>query len=100
MLALLHAGATGPKGLHHFERKAVRLIQSHGGRILSAFNPRGHERSEIPDEVHLIEFPSDSAFQAYREDPALIALSAEREAAISATTVYVSEQLIPYQGQE
>ena len=50
----------------------------------------------LPDEVHLIEFSSAQAFQAYRTDPAHQKLAAERALAIEKTQVIVSGERVSY----
>ena len=96
VLAIIHAGTNGSEGLQNYEAKVIPILEEHGGRLLSAFKPRGHENSECPDEIHLIEFPSEESFDSYRADPRVQALSEYRRSVISETTVYVSDELVSY----
>ena len=96
VLAMLHAGIEGIDGLHDYESRVIPIMRMHGGRILSAFRPRGHEHPECPDEIHLIEFPSDESFQSYRNDPEVARLAEMRGVKISKTTIYVSEGVLDY----
>jgi uncharacterized protein (DUF1330 family) len=43
------------------------------------------EPGDGPHEVHLLEFPSESALDAYLQDPARLALAEQRDAAIAST---------------
>ena len=46
----------------------------------------GQEDSpEIPFEIHLVSFPSEEQFAAYRADPELVSLATDRESAIRKT---------------
>lgn len=96
ILAMLHAGSEGIEGLRDYETRVIPVMKMHGGRLLSAFRPKGHEREECPDEIHLIEFPSDEAFQSYRTDPRVARLAELRGVTISKTEIYVSEELLEY----
>ena len=97
ILAMLHAGSEGIEGLHDYESRVVPIMKMHGGRVLSAFKPKGHEHPEIPDEIHLIEFPSEAAFQSYRSDSEVARLAERRGLAISKTVIYTSEELLDYE---
>lgn len=96
VLAMLHAGPEGVEGLRSYETRVIPILRRHGGRLLSAFKPQGNDDPEHPDEVHLIEFPSEDAFQSYRGDPEVTRLSELRAIAISKSTIYVSEELVDY----
>jgi hypothetical protein len=41
-----------------------------------------------PDEVHIVTFPDQAAFERYRLDPELAALAESRRKAIRLTTVW------------
>ena len=96
VLAIIHARKKGTGALRDYEAKVIPVLEEHGGKLLAAFKPRGHENSEYPDEIHLIEFPSEDAFQSYRADPRVAALSEYRRAAIAETKVFISEEIINY----
>lgn len=94
IVALLYAGATGPDGLRAFEGRTLPLLRSHGGRLLLAIAPE--DAGDGPDEIHVLEFPSRDAFDAYRADPRVLALADERAAAISRSEVYTAHAPISY----
>jgi len=96
VLAMISAGEDGVESLRSYEAQVLPIMRSHGGRLLSAFVPRRDDRN-TPDEIHLLEFPSDESFAAYRADPGVQALAAQRARAIASTVVYVSAEVIDYQ---
>ena len=74
-----------------YEHQAAAIMARYGGAI---------ERtvvlaSESPDtphrEVHVVTFPSSNAFDAYRADPAVLALKPMRDASILSTEILVGE---------
>ena len=80
-----------------FERQAAAIMESHGGRIDLAFRPRA-PTAQTPkvDEVHVLKFPDHDAFDRYRSDDRLLALSTLRQKAISQSTVYVAGTEVDY----
>lgn len=73
-----------------YERKAARIMEKYGGSVERMIRLlRDADQLDQPFEVHLVRFPSNEAFAAYRLDPELRALSAERDAAITKTVVLV-----------
>lgn len=78
-----------------FEREAAAIMASHGGRIDRAIRIR-EAGSESPYEVHILVFPDDSAFEAYRSDPRILQL-AQRRSGIIAKTITLDGQFAgPY----
>ena len=73
-----------------YEHKADCIMKKYGGSVVHAVRPYTvGTASDQPFEVHLVRFPSHEMFEAYRSDADLRALSSEREAAITKTTVLV-----------
>jgi len=84
-----------------FERQAVAIMNTHGGRIDSAFRPNvAALQAPTVDEVHVLKFPDHAAFDRYRSDENLLALSALRQKAITQSTVYVSATEVDYSLQD
>ena len=69
-----------------YERRAARIMKRYGGNIERAVRVEAGAPSD-PFEVHLVSFPSQSMFEAYRGCAELNALSAEREAVITKTAI-------------
>ena len=83
--------------LRSFEQEALALIRHYGGELLAAFKPANPGNSaEIPDEIHLLRFPSQAAFDAYRHSPESAALAERRKVAIRKTVIYLSEEIVSY----
>ena len=70
-----------------YERKAARIMQKYGGAIEKVIRTEQESSPEIPFEVHLVSFPGQEKFAAYRTDPELLSLAADRESAILKTVV-------------
>jgi len=73
-----------------YEHKAACIMKKYDGSMVHVVRPYtvGAPSGE-PFEVHLVRFPSHEMFEAYRSDADLRALSSEREAVITRTTVLV-----------
>src|SRR5678809_440734 len=50
---------------HAYERAAARVMAHHGGRIEHAYVLAGADYREL----HVVRFPDEDAFDAYRRDP-------------------------------
>lgn len=80
-----------------FEDKAVKIMQEYNGNLLSAFDINYSESSMTEvGEVHYLTFPDLQAFNDYRADPQLLAMSDLRKNAISNTTIFVSNKFKQY----
>jgi hypothetical protein len=69
-----------------YEHRAAQIMRAHGGRL---------ERALVLDdgaatlrELHIVRFPSAAAFDAYRADPALVALRPDRERCVVSTEIW------------
>jgi uncharacterized protein (DUF1330 family) len=81
-----------------FERSAAQVMAKHGGRIDRVIRVAAAERADGPFEVHVVSFPSWTAFDAYRADPAFKALLPQRERLIARTEIRRGEPREPYAG--
>lgn len=99
VLVMLTAGEGGLAALRAYETQVLPVLQAHGGHLLSAFEPQSDGSVPGPDEIHLIEFPSEQAFQAYRNDARVAELADARAQAIGATVLYVSRAMVDYASQ-
>ena len=70
-----------------YERKAARIMRKYGGSIEKVIRTGQENSPEIPFEIHLVSFPGQEEFAAYRADLELVSLAADREAAILKTVV-------------
>lgn len=74
-----------------YERKVFRLAVRYGGAIERVIRRAGSTstESEPPFEVHVVRFPSEERYEAYRRDPDRDALAAERAEVIARSDVLV-----------
>jgi uncharacterized protein (DUF1330 family) len=73
-----------------FERHAAAVMAAHGGRIertvvVAAAAP------DLVREVHVVTFPDERAFRAYRADARLAEMAHLREASVVHTELLVGE---------
>jgi uncharacterized protein (DUF1330 family) len=71
-----------------FESAAAEIMKRHGGRIERRICLPAHDDPSEPDEVHIVTFPDQGAFDGYRQDPELSSLATLRAKAIRRTVVW------------
>jgi len=73
---------------YDYERRVKPVIESYGGQFEKVIKPT-HVVGDIPmpDEIHLLSFPSEQSFQSYRDDPALPEIAALRAEAVEQTII-------------
>ena len=86
LCVLLWARPGAADALVAYEDAVLPLVATHGGRVRERVRTDGSD--DAPLEVHVLEFPSDSALDAYMNDPQRQELSAARDEAIARTAVY------------
>lgn len=80
-----------------YERKAARILKRYGGAVAHAVRlAPASEPSGQPFEVHVVRFPSQEMFEAYRSDSELKSLAPEREAVITKTEIRVGHATPTY----
>ena len=80
-----------------FEARAAEIMRTHGGVIERVIRPEAAANgAEVPQEIHVVTFPSTDAFAGYRADPELVALAPLRELAIARTDVIIGRDAEPY----
>jgi uncharacterized protein (DUF1330 family) len=80
--------------LRAYEQQARRVMNKHGGDFERIMRPLPNRPAlESPDEVHLLRFPSESAFAAFRHDPELAQHLPLREAAVERFVVLFLEDI-------
>ena len=80
--------AVGPDGLPliAYEDAVLQLVPAHGGFVRERVRTDGADGA--PLEIHVLEFPSEDALDAYMQDPQRLAMADSRERAIERTAVY------------
>jgi uncharacterized protein (DUF1330 family) len=71
------------QALVEYEDRVLGLLTAHRARVLT----RVRAVEGQPDEVQVLEFPSDDALRAFMDDPARAELAGLRERAIARTEV-------------
>jgi uncharacterized protein (DUF1330 family) len=92
LCVLLWAAAGEQQALVEYEDRVLRLLTPHQARVLT----RVRAVEGQPDEVQLLEFPSEDALRAFLDDPRRVELAGLRERAIGRTQILrvdVVEQL-------
>jgi hypothetical protein len=99
LVAILTVKREAIGDFRRFERGAAELMKSHGGRIEKTVvvNPDG--TPDLIKEIHLVSFPSEAAFQSYRNDQRLAGLSRLREQSVVHSEILVGEEGPVYAGR-
>ena len=75
-----------------FESRAARVMIKYGGAIERTVVIPPKNPGEFYKEVHIVTFPDDPAFQAYRQDEESKALVPLREASVVKTEIWVGKR--------
>lgn len=95
IIALIYAGKRGLEGLREFESKAISILREHSGILVSA-STSSPSISSGPDEVHVIQFPSNEDFDAYKRDVRLVELSGLRQEVIRKIELHITNEFHVY----
>ena len=83
-----------------YEQKALEIFKRHGGEVVVAYAPApdkgGNAQADFPDEIQILRIADRENFDKFIQDPERIGLTAEREAVIRKTEVYLSAEIIGY----
>ena len=74
---------------HEYERLAATVMTRHGGRIERTVVIPPIPGEGILKEVHIVLFPGESAYQAYRADDEFAAAAHLREESVVATEILI-----------
>jgi GNAT superfamily N-acetyltransferase len=74
-----------------FERHAAAVMAVHGGRIERTVVVSPADTPDLVKEIHVVTFPDEPAFLAYRSDPRLATLGHLRAASVVHTEVLAGE---------
>jgi hypothetical protein len=86
LCVLLWARAGAEPDLVAYEDAVLPLVPAHGGRVRERVRTDGADGA--PLEIHVLEFPSEDALDAYMNDPQRLARGDARDRAIERTEVY------------
>lgn len=79
-----------------YERLAATIMREHGGRLERVIREAPGADSTSFREVHVVTFAGPEGFAAYRADPRLAELTAERDRAIAGTMLIQGHDRPPY----
>ena len=68
------------------------MIEEVGSEIDRGVEELLHASGPGYRELHIVRFPDEAAYDAYRADPELVALASERAKCISATDIWRAEE--------
>jgi len=85
LCVLLWAHSGAEEALTAYEDQVLALIPDYGGKVISRARSSG--AGGYPLEVHLLEFPSPQALDAYTADSRRQALASGRDRAVARTEV-------------
>ena len=86
LCVLLWPRAGHADALIAYEDAVLQLVPAHGGCVRERVRTDGADGA--PLEIHVLEFPSEEALDAYMQDPQRAALADARDRAIERTAVY------------
>lgn len=76
------------------KRVLSKIMAHHGVEIVSIVQDHVQTLSDGPHETHILKFPDSAAFEAYRADPALLALSDLRDACTARTEIAIQQSAL------
>jgi uncharacterized protein (DUF1330 family) len=100
LCVLLWAQPGAQAALTAYEDRVLRLVPEHGGRVVHRARNSGVPRAPgggadgQPAEIQFLDFPSQTALDAYMADPRRTALAADRDRAVARTEI-IDVELAP-----
>lgn len=74
-----------------FERHAAKVMETHGGRIERTIVVAPDGMPDVMKEIHVVTFPNERAFAAYRADEELARFTYLRDQSVVHTELFVGE---------
>jgi uncharacterized protein (DUF1330 family) len=94
LLVALHVHEGQTQTFIDYETKVFAIIAEYGGRLEKRY--QCVPQPQAPAEFHLITFPSQASFEAYRADPRLSELAPLRQQAMAQTIIWSAAELPPF----
>jgi len=91
LVAILTVRKDALEQFRAFERHAAAVMRTHGGRIERTLVVRPDPGPGLLKEIHVVTFPDEPAFRAYRGDARLAELAHLRDASVVGTDVLIGE---------
>jgi len=92
LVALLTVRKDALEAFRAFQTHAAVVMSDYGGRIERTVVARPENTPDVVIEIHVLSFPSDEAFSAYRRDGRLGQLEHLRKQSVVRTELYVGEE--------
>lgn len=97
LVVTLTVRAAEADAFHDFEHAAARAMRRYGGSIERAITMPEDPATGTFTEVHIVTFPDEQAFAAYRADEEMMAMTEVRERSIVATQVMIGRETMKYE---
>ena len=91
LVAILTVRKAAVDQFRAFESLAAKVMKKHGGRIERTVVVAPDSSPEVIKEIHVVTFPSEAAFAAYRKDEQLGELAHLRDRSVVHTELFVGE---------
>ena len=91
LVAILTVRKDAIEKFRAFEAHAAEVMKKHGGRIERTVVVLPEGSPDVLKEIHVITFPSEQAFAAYRKDEHLSQFAGMRDQSIVHTELLVGE---------
>lgn len=74
---------------NEYETIAMKIMSNYGGKLLSATVIHETSAKNLPNEVHILEFPNLQSFENYKSDGELKGLTDMRSKCIHTTEIQI-----------
>ncbi len=91
LVAILTVRKSAADTFRAYEKRAAAVMARHGGRIERTVVVGGDSATELFKEIHVVTFPTEEAFAAYRNDERFRELARLRAEAVIHTELLVGE---------
>jgi uncharacterized protein (DUF1330 family) len=82
LVAILTVRRSALEQFREYERHAATVMAAHGGRIERTVVVEPADAPDLIKEIHVVSFPGEEAYAAYRRDARLAALAHLREESV------------------
>lgn len=98
LTVLLFVKAGKETVFQEYENAVLSILKEYKGVLIHRLRPTketyiGHSTEELPYEIHLLSFPSETDFKGYLQDSKRISLNPLKENAIQFSYLYKGEKL-------
>jgi uncharacterized protein (DUF1330 family) len=91
LVAILTVRNEALDAFREYERTAAMVMARHGGAIERAVVIPSKSGEATFREIHIVTFPDEAAFEAYRRDEEMARIAHLREESVLATEIMIGE---------